>query len=93
MGWVESGRAWGERATDWAHLVEPYARHANDALLDRARGGPGDAAAGHCVRFGLRGRGGDWPRGGGLRGGCLRGADRDSAGPGTSAANWQRSDR
>ena len=36
MGWVESGRAWGERAADWAYLVEPYARRANDALFDRA---------------------------------------------------------
>ncbi len=36
MGWVESGRAWGERAVDWAYLFEPYARRANDALFDRA---------------------------------------------------------
>ena len=41
MGWVESGRAWGERATDWAYLVEPYARRANDALFDRAGLGAG----------------------------------------------------
>ncbi len=36
MGWTESGRAWGERALDWAYLIEPYARRANDALFDRA---------------------------------------------------------
>lgn len=41
MGWAESGRAWGERAADWACLVEPYARRANDALFDRTRVGPG----------------------------------------------------
>jgi hypothetical protein len=32
MGWAESGQAWGERAADWAYLMEPYARRANDAL-------------------------------------------------------------
>jgi ubiquinone/menaquinone biosynthesis C-methylase UbiE len=41
MGWVESGQAWGERAADWAYLMEPYARRANDALFDRADVGPG----------------------------------------------------
>ncbi len=41
MGWAESGQAWGERAADWAYLVEPYARRANDALFDRAGVGPG----------------------------------------------------
>jgi len=41
MGWEESGSAWGERAADWAYLVEPYARAANDALFDRAGVGPG----------------------------------------------------
>jgi len=41
MGWIESGRAWGERAVDWAYLMEPYARRANDALFDRAGVGPG----------------------------------------------------
>jgi SAM-dependent methyltransferase len=40
MGWTESGRAWGERALDWAYLLEPYARRANDALFDRAGVGP-----------------------------------------------------
>ena len=35
MGWSESGQAWGERALDWAYLIEPYARRANDALFDR----------------------------------------------------------
>ena len=41
MDWIESGRAWGARATDWAYLMEPYARGANDALFDRAGVGPG----------------------------------------------------
>jgi SAM-dependent methyltransferase len=41
MGWVESGRAWGERAADWAYLVEPYARGVNDALFDRMGVRPG----------------------------------------------------
>ena len=41
MDWVESGRAWGTRATDWAYLLEPYARTANDALFDRTGVGPG----------------------------------------------------
>ncbi|MBC3844511.1 class I SAM-dependent methyltransferase [Streptacidiphilus sp. 4-A2] len=40
MSWIEAGRAWGERATDWAYLMEPYARSANDALFDRV-GVPG----------------------------------------------------
>lgn len=35
MGWEESGSAWGARATDWAYLMEPYARPANDAVFDR----------------------------------------------------------
>ena len=41
MGWTDSGQAWGERATDWAYLMEPYARRANDVLFDRAVVGPG----------------------------------------------------
>jgi SAM-dependent methyltransferase len=41
MEWIESGRAWGERATDWAYLNEPYARRANDTLFDRTGVGPG----------------------------------------------------
>jgi SAM-dependent methyltransferase len=41
MSWIQSGQAWGERATDWAYLLEPYARRANDALFDRAEIGPG----------------------------------------------------
>ena len=41
MGWAESGRAWGERAADWAYLFEPYARRANDALFDQTGVGPG----------------------------------------------------
>jgi SAM-dependent methyltransferase len=41
IGWAESGRAWGERAADWAYLLEPYARRANDALFDRVGVGSG----------------------------------------------------
>ncbi len=40
MSWIESGQAWGERAVDWAYLMEPYARRANDALFDQAGVGP-----------------------------------------------------
>ena len=31
----KAGRAWGARALDWAYLVEPYARTANEVLFDR----------------------------------------------------------
>jgi hypothetical protein len=34
MGWSEAAQAWGDRATDWAYLLEPYARRVNDALFD-----------------------------------------------------------
>src|SRR5580658_8558494 len=33
--WEKAGRAWGARALDWAYLVEPYARTANEVLFDR----------------------------------------------------------
>jgi len=32
--WREAGEAWGDRATDWAYLWEPYARSANQAVFD-----------------------------------------------------------
>jgi SAM-dependent methyltransferase len=41
MSWVESGQAWGERAVDWAYLVEPYAWRVNGTLFDRAHVGSG----------------------------------------------------
>jgi SAM-dependent methyltransferase len=41
VSWIEAGRAWGERALDWAYLNEPYARCANDALFDRTGVGRG----------------------------------------------------
>jgi SAM-dependent methyltransferase len=41
MGWIESGQAWGERAVDWAYLLEPYARRVNDTLFDRGSVGAG----------------------------------------------------
>ncbi len=34
MGWQEAGAAWGAQARDWAYLMEPYARPANDRLFD-----------------------------------------------------------
>ena len=34
MSWQESGAAWGSNATDWAFLMEPYARAANDRLFE-----------------------------------------------------------
>ena len=41
MGWKESGSAWGARARDWAYLMEPYSRPANDAVFDRLELQPG----------------------------------------------------
>jgi ubiquinone/menaquinone biosynthesis C-methylase UbiE len=41
VGWIGSGQTWGSPASDWAYLVEPYARGANDALFDRAGVGQG----------------------------------------------------
>jgi SAM-dependent methyltransferase len=41
MGWEEAGRAWGDRALDWAYLNEPYARQANETLFDQLGVGPG----------------------------------------------------
>lgn len=35
MDWKESGRGWGARSLDWAYAMEPYARPANELLLDR----------------------------------------------------------
>lgn len=32
--WREAGRGWGARAKEWAYLFEPYARPANQLLLD-----------------------------------------------------------
>jgi SAM-dependent methyltransferase len=34
-GWQEAGRGWGARAKEWAYLFEPYARPANQLLLDQ----------------------------------------------------------
>ena len=33
--WQEAGEAWGDRATDWAYLWEPYAQSANRAVFDQ----------------------------------------------------------
>jgi SAM-dependent methyltransferase len=41
MTWVQSGQAWGERATDWAYLLEPFARRANEVLFSRVEVGQG----------------------------------------------------
>ena len=32
--WREAGRGWGARAKEWAYLFEPYARPANQVVLD-----------------------------------------------------------
>jgi len=45
MGWVESGRGWGERAAGWAYLAEPYARRVNEALSGRLGVVPGTRLA------------------------------------------------
>ncbi len=39
--WREAGRGWGARAAEWAYLFEPYARPANDVMLDQLGVGPG----------------------------------------------------
>ena len=39
--WREAGEAWGDRATDWAYLWEPYARSANRAVFDQLAVGDG----------------------------------------------------
>ena len=41
MDWEEAGRAWGARSADWAYLVEPYARPANELVFDRLGVGAG----------------------------------------------------
>jgi len=60
VDWNKAGQAWGERATDWAYLVEPYARSANDALFDRTGVGPGtevlDIACGSGYAAGVAAR-------------------------------------
>jgi SAM-dependent methyltransferase len=33
--WREAGVAWGERASQWAYLFEPYARAANEVVFDK----------------------------------------------------------
>ena len=56
MGWVESGQAWGERAADWAYLVEPYARVGDTSLPLTGRRAEYDN-----LRLGRAGRGrGAW---------------------------------
>jgi SAM-dependent methyltransferase len=35
MDWEEAGRGWGARALEWAYLLEPYTRPANDVLFDQ----------------------------------------------------------
>jgi SAM-dependent methyltransferase len=44
MGWESAGQAWGSRATEWAYLFEPYARPANQVVLDQC-----DVTAGRTV--------------------------------------------
>jgi SAM-dependent methyltransferase len=41
MDWRQAGAAWGSRALDWAYLMEPYARPANDRLFDELGVSPG----------------------------------------------------
>lgn len=40
MDWREAGAAWGRRAAEWAYLMEPYARAANEKLFDELGVGP-----------------------------------------------------
>jgi len=39
--WVEAGRGWGARATEWAYLFEPYSLPANQLVFDRLGVGAG----------------------------------------------------
>ncbi len=39
--WIDAGRGWGARATEWAYLFEPYALAANDLVFDRLGVGAG----------------------------------------------------
>src|ERR1700736_6288201 len=39
--WAEAGRGRGARAMEWAYLLEPYARPANELLFDRVGVGDG----------------------------------------------------
>jgi len=41
VGWKEAGQGWGARSVEWAYLLEPYARPANELLLDRLKVGDG----------------------------------------------------
>jgi SAM-dependent methyltransferase len=41
VGWELAGRGWGQRAREWAYLVEPYARPANERLFERLSVGDG----------------------------------------------------
>lgn len=33
--WIQAGRGWGERASEWAYLFEPYALPANQLVFDQ----------------------------------------------------------
>jgi SAM-dependent methyltransferase len=41
MDWQAAGRAWSERATDWAYLMESFTRPVNEVVLDRLAVSPG----------------------------------------------------
>lgn len=41
MSWEQAGRGWGSRAVEWAYLLEPYARPANELVFDRLGVGDG----------------------------------------------------
>jgi ubiquinone/menaquinone biosynthesis C-methylase UbiE len=41
MSWELAGEGWGHRAREWAYLVEPYARPANEKLFERLQVGDG----------------------------------------------------
>jgi SAM-dependent methyltransferase len=41
VAWVEAGRGWGSRAVEWAYLIEPYSRPANELVFDKLGVGEG----------------------------------------------------
>jgi SAM-dependent methyltransferase len=73
MDGKEAGRAWGARSTDWAYLVEPYARPANEVIFGQLGIGEGtrllDIACGSGFAAQLAAR----------RGGVVTGIDASEA--------------
>ena len=81
--WREAGRGWGARAKEWAYLFEPYARPANDLLLDQLGVGDGTRQLDIACGSGLAANIAATPRGIGERDRRRGSADRHRAGADT----------